>query len=221
MHRILIFLFIMFAPPAYGQAIVVQPVDLSNLATKADNTATQASATSAANAAATAQSTANTATTNATTASTAASAAQTTANTGVTNAATAQAKANTSVQTVNSVTPTAGNIVLATPTNGEARITALELSRAVQYVTPTTGQTVVANGAGALVINPAGTLVALTITFPASPVDGQAFEILSTQVVTTMTLGGGTIASALTTIGVNGAARWKYSTSAASWLRAS
>jgi hypothetical protein len=106
-------------------------------------------------------------------------------------------------------------------TNGEARVAALELSRAIQYATPTTGQTVVANGSGSLVINPAGTLVALTVTFPASPVDGQVFEIFSTQIVTTMTLNGGTIASALTTIGVNGAARWKYSTSAASWLRAS
>lgn len=170
--------------PSFGQAIVIQPIDLSNLATISS-----------------------------------VQTAQTTANTGVTNAATAQAKANTSVQTVNSVTPTAGNIVLATPTNGEARITALELAHAVQYATPTTGQTVVANGAGALVINPAGTLVALTITFPASPVDGQAFEILSTQIVTTMTLSGGTIASALTTIGVNGAARWRYSTTAATWMR--
>lgn len=170
--------------PAFGQAVVIQPIDLSNLATISS-----------------------------------VQTAQTTANTGVTNAATAQAKANTSVQTVNSITPTAGNIVLATPTNGEARITALELAYAVQYATPTTGQTVVANGAGALVINPAGTLVALTITFPASPIDGQAFEILSTQIVTTMTLSGGTIASALTTIGVNGAARWRYSTTAATWMR--
>lgn len=104
-------------------------------------------------------------------------------------------------------------------TNGESRVAALELSRAVQYATPTTGQTVVANGSGALIINPAGTLVALTVTFPASPADGQAFEILSTQIVTTMTLNGGTIASTLTTIGVNGAARWKYSASAATWLR--
>lgn len=104
-------------------------------------------------------------------------------------------------------------------TNGEARIAALETARAIQYATPTTGQTVVANGSGALVVAPAGTLLALTVTVPSSPVDGQTFSIFSTQIITTLTMNGGTIASGLTTIGVNGAAHWKYSATAGTWLR--
>lgn len=48
----------------------------------------------------------------------------------------------------------------------------------VQTATPTTGQTVtVTTNVTALHIDPAGTLAALTITLPASPVNGQMLMI--------------------------------------------
>lgn len=100
-------------------------------------------------------------------------------------------------------------------TNGESRVAAIELSRTIQYATPTTGQTVVSNGSGTLAVNPAGTLVALTITVPASPYDGQTFTLVSTQAITTLTMNGGTLAAGLTTMGANGGARWVWSATAA------
>lgn len=112
--------------------------------------------------------------------------------------------------------------------NGETRMQAMEangtaynLANAVQYVTPTTGQTVVANGSGLLAVNPAGLLAALTITFPSSPVDGQSFEVASTQIVTALTMNGGTIKNALTALAVNGWARWRYVASGSAWYSAS
>lgn len=90
-----------------------------------------------------------------------------------------------------------------------------------QYVVPTTGQTVTSNGNSQLVVNPAGTLVALTIAFPASPIDGQQFNISSTQVLTGLTLtSSATILGTLTTMAaVNSYAGWVYSATASSWIR--
>ncbi len=90
---------------------------------------------------------------------------------------------------------------------------------AVQYATPTTGSTVTSDGSPQLILNPGGALLALTIAFPASPADGQIFKFCSTQAVTTLTLSGGTIAGALTTIATNGFASYVYSSSAAEWVR--
>jgi hypothetical protein len=89
----------------------------------------------------------------------------------------------------------------------------------VQYSAPTTGSTVVADGSPELVLNPAGALVALTVTFPSGPVNGQQFTVSSTQSITTLTLNGGTILGPITTIATNGYAGWVYSSGASAWVR--
>lgn len=118
-------------------------------------------------------------------------------------------------------TPAYAQINNPSVTNGEVRMVAAELTNAVQYSVPTTGQTVVSNGSGVLFLNPAGLLVSLTVTVPSAPVDGQSFEVASSQAITTLTMNGGTIKGALTTFVLNGWARWRYSSSAAAWFRAS
>lgn len=113
-------------------------------------------------------------------------------------------------------------------TNYESRIAAMEangtaynLASAVQYATPTAGQTVASNGSGYLALAPAGLLATLAVTFPAAPFDGQSFEVGCTQIVTTLTMNGGTIKGALIAFAVNGWARWKYVATASAWFRAS
>jgi hypothetical protein len=90
-----------------------------------------------------------------------------------------------------------------------------------QYATPLTGTTVTSDGSQQLVINPAGTLLALTVAFPATPVDGQRFDISCTQIITGLTLtSAATILGTLTTFAAaNAFAGWVYSATAASWVR--
>lgn len=78
-----------------------------------------------------------------------------------------------------------------------------------QYATPLTATSVtVANTTGKLVLDPAGTIATLTVTLPAAIalIDGQTFEIGSSQTVTALTLTGGsgtTISNAPTAITVS------------------
>jgi hypothetical protein len=90
-----------------------------------------------------------------------------------------------------------------------------------QYETPLTGTTVTSDGSQQLIINPLGTLLALTVAFPATPVDGQRFDISCTQIITGLTLtSSATILGTLTTFAaVNGFAGWVYSATAVSWVR--
>lgn len=88
-----------------------------------------------------------------------------------------------------------------------------------QYAQPTTGQTVTANaGVNALFLDPAGTLVALTVVLPANPVDGQVFMMGASQIITSLTITG-TIVGTLTTLALGGFARFCYSGSASKWFR--
>jgi hypothetical protein len=91
----------------------------------------------------------------------------------------------------------------------------------IQYVTPTTGNTVNANDAGnhTLIINPAGSLLALTVALNGSPADGDVLKICSSQVVTTFSMTGGTIVGALTTLAVATFAAYVYNATASKWFR--
>lgn len=84
-----------------------------------------------------------------------------------------------------------------------AQATAIALKQAlpvVQTATPTTASTVTINAAtNVMCINPAGTLVALTISLPTASYDGQLLVIIFSQAVTTITLSGVSSLSALTT----------------------
>lgn len=89
----------------------------------------------------------------------------------------------------------------------------------VQYATPTTGQTVTGDGSQIIIINPAGTLAALTVVLPASPTDGQQCVLATSQILTSLTITG-TIVGTLTTLALGGFARFVYSATAAKWFRA-
>jgi hypothetical protein len=89
--------------------------------------------------------------------------------------------------------------------------------KVIQYAAPTTGTTVTAGNVEALIINPAGTLAALTVALPANPIDGQAFSMTTSQILTALTITG-TIVGTLTTLALGGAARWVYSATAAKWF---
>jgi hypothetical protein len=59
--------------------------------------------------------------------------------------------------------------------------------------TPTTGGTVVLVNNQYNIINPAGTLLALTVTLPSSPINNDTVQIKYTQSITTVTYNGGTV----------------------------
>lgn len=90
----------------------------------------------------------------------------------------------------------------------------------VQWAQPTGGATV-AVGAGktALFIDNAALLATLTVTMPTSPADGQRVIIASAAGITVLTVSGGTVKGAVTTLSVNGWARYNYSTASAAWFR--
>lgn len=97
----------------------------------------------------------------------------------------------------------------------------LRLIPTVQYSAPTTGSTVTVGSTGntQLLLNPAGSLLALTVTMPSSPSDGDRVEMGCTQTVTTLTMNGGTIIGALTTTVAGTAGTWVYSATASSWIK--
>lgn len=91
----------------------------------------------------------------------------------------------------------------------------------IQYATPTTGQTVTIGSTGStrLILNPAGTLVALTVTFPSTPTDGDYVSLCSSQAITTLTMNGGTVIGALTTAAIGTFASYIYNATTTSWFR--
>lgn len=95
----------------------------------------------------------------------------------------------------------------------------------IQYYTPTTGSTISANNSltnlNQLIAAPSGSLLALTINFPTNPSNGQQFCISITQIITTLTLSGGsnTIDGTITTSAVNSFGTWIYRTATTTWYK--
>jgi len=93
-------------------------------------------------------------------------------------------------------------------------------SDTAQYVVPTTGSTVVcANSTTLLLLNPASVLATLTVTLPPNPVDGQRFVMAAGALITLLTINGGTVKGLITTLSLNGYARFAYSVDANAWFR--
>lgn len=93
-----------------------------------------------------------------------------------------------------------------------------------QIATPTTGQTVTCTAGKnklTLLIVPVGTLPTLIATLPStSLINGQIVIIHSTQLITALTLNGGTIVGiALTTLALGGFASYRYSSTTTNWHR--
>lgn len=95
------------------------------------------------------------------------------------------------------------------------------LLQTVQYTTPASGTTINANNTGNLVIfiNPAGSLLTLTLNLNGSPQNGDKMSIASSQVVTTFTMSNGTIVGALTSLAAATFATYIYSSDASEWFR--
>lgn len=81
---------------------------------------------------------------------------------------------------------------------------------------------VVPNGVNVLIIAPAGTLTAGTVTFPGAPLDGQPLYFSSTKAVVTLTMtpgAGQTIIGALTAAVIGTGAGWVYRAVDKTWYR--
>lgn len=95
----------------------------------------------------------------------------------------------------------------------------------VETVTPTTAQSIViGNSTNIYIVNPAGTLAALTITMPAAPSDKQILKISTSQIITSLTLSansGQTILNVPTTFILGGFAGFIYIAANTKWYRIS
>lgn len=103
--------------------------------------------------------------------------------------------------------------------NGTLQSTGLQI---IEYYTPTTGTTVNIIGSDSVIIDPAGTILALTVNLPASQNDGKLIKIVTSQVVTGLTMaatGGATVLGALTAAVLNGFAHYIYKSSTNKWYR--
>lgn len=91
----------------------------------------------------------------------------------------------------------------------------------IQYATPATGDTITVGSTGStkLLINPSGSLLTLTISFPSVPTDGDYLQIGSSQAVTTVTMSNGTVVGPLTTMAVGTFASYIYNSTASKWFR--
>ena len=92
------------------------------------------------------------------------------------------------------------------------------ISASVKYSIPLTGTTVTAGNISQLILQPAGTLSTLTIAFPPDPMDGQLFNITSSQIVTTLTVTGASFANtAPSALAVFTPKQYVYSSGSGSW----
>jgi len=86
------------------------------------------------------------------------------------------------------------------------------------YVAPLTGATVNMTSE-VQVVDPLGTLAALTVNLPGSPTRGQTATIAFTQVITALTMGGGTILGAPSAIAINTSISFLFNDTIGKWLR--
>jgi hypothetical protein len=90
------------------------------------------------------------------------------------------------------------------------------------YFTPLTGTTVqYPNATSDVILDPAGTLAALTVAFPTNPADGQNIVVSTSQTITTLTLTAtvGTVLNAPATLVAGTAFEYKYLLTQNKWFR--
>lgn len=83
--------------------------------------------------------------------------------------------------------------------------------------TPTTGSTINLVNNRMNIINPSGTLIALTLNFPASPSNNDFVEIKFTQAVGTVTYSGGTILGGITATSIGSYIKFTYDSGTSTW----
>jgi hypothetical protein len=114
---------------------------------------------------------------------------------------------------------------------GDASISALNIQTSgteidtsfVIAVPVTLGTVVMTAGTQRLIINPAGTLAVLTVTLPATPVNGQLAKVSFTQAITALTFNapaGATVVAAPTSAAIDTTFRFIYVSASTSWFPA-
>lgn len=92
-------------------------------------------------------------------------------------------------------------------------------ANSIKDTTPSTGNTVkITTGYNVLAVHASGTLAALTITLPVSPINGQLFTITADQIITSLTLSGGTTVTSYTAYAIASPIKLIYDTSLSKWL---
>ena len=89
--------------------------------------------------------------------------------------------------------------------------------RAHSITTPTTGATITLTNNSYNIVNPSGTLLALTVNLPSSPSDGNTVYIKYTQAITTVTYGNGTVVDGITSPVAGGLVVLVYDAGTTSW----
>lgn len=97
----------------------------------------------------------------------------------------------------------------------------IRLIPSVQYAVPTTGGTVNVNNNGTvkLLLNPTGSLLALTVNLPSAPENGDSVTLASSQIVTTLSMTGGTIIGPLTSLAVGTFVSYIFNSDSGQWFR--
>jgi hypothetical protein len=99
------------------------------------------------------------------------------------------------------------------------------LKESHSFQAPTEGFSItIGNNVRSLLLNPAGTLLAGTITMPGNPQNGRSVKIASSQTITALTLNANTgqsfaAGAAITTILANGFAEYTYRGGNNTWYR--
>lgn len=88
----------------------------------------------------------------------------------------------------------------------------------INYQTPTTGSTI-SSTVGSNIIEPAGTLLALTVNLPSSPTSGDIAAYTFTQAITGLTFSNGTVVNTLTTAVAGGTVKFIYYGNTNKWYK--
>lgn len=96
-----------------------------------------------------------------------------------------------------------------------------ETNLSIQRPVPESGGTVNLTRADKVyaLLDPAGTLATLTVNLPSSPLDGDEVTLSTSQILTALTVGNGTIVGTLTTLALGGFAKFVYNTASSKWFR--
>lgn len=97
------------------------------------------------------------------------------------------------------------------------------VDRSASIQSPTTGFSItIANGTMTLMLTPAGTLAAGTITMPSAPADRQVVRLSSSQSITALTIApnaGQSILNAPSSISPGVGLSWVYNLATTTWVR--
>lgn len=98
------------------------------------------------------------------------------------------------------------------------------ITASYNHVRPVTGATITATpGLSSFAIEPAGTIAALNVVLPATPVSGQIFELGTTQTITAISVtspdGGVTVERGTEMLSAGGGMSWRYVSTDSSWHR--